>query len=216
MARGATIQVDEEDIPFEEEVQKNRYSLKGWIRYLEHKNTASCRVRNLIHERALKELPGSYKLWHQYLTERMRQAKNYNYDHKQWELANQTFERSLLTMYKMPCIWEMYCEFLAAQKYITRTRKTFDRALKSLPVTQHKRIWNIYLPWAMSTDIPETSLRIFRRGLKIDETLTEDFVNFLLQIEHYAEAAELLANAVNDPKFKSKQGSSSTSISFHF
>src|SRR3990167_3238621 len=140
MARGATIQVDEEDIPFEEEVQKNRYSLKGWIRYLEHKNTASCRVRNLTH----------------------------------------------------------------------------DRALKALPVTQHKRIWNIYLPWAMSTDIPETSQRIFRRGLKIDETLTEDFVNFLLQIEHYAEAAELLANAVNDPKFKSKQGSSSTSISFHF
>lgn len=31
------------------------------------------------------------------------------------------------------------------QGWITRTRRTFDRALQSLPITQHDRIWQLYL-----------------------------------------------------------------------
>ena len=31
------------------------------------------------------------------------------------------------------------------QGWITRTRRTFDRALQSLPITQHERIWQLYL-----------------------------------------------------------------------
>lgn len=33
-------------------------------------------VRNLLHERALHALPGSYKLWWQYLQERQEQVKD--------------------------------------------------------------------------------------------------------------------------------------------
>ena len=31
------------------------------------------------------------------------------------------------------------------QGLVTRTRRAFDRALCALPITQHERIWQIYL-----------------------------------------------------------------------
>lgn len=34
---------------------------------------------------------------------------------------------------------------MLGQKFITRTRRLFDRALTSLPVTQHERVWPLYL-----------------------------------------------------------------------
>lgn len=54
---------EESDIPFEEDILRNPYSVKAWWRYLEHKRTAPRAVRNMVYERALKEIPGSYKIW---------------------------------------------------------------------------------------------------------------------------------------------------------
>lgn len=58
---------------------------------------------------------------------------------------NNTYERALVTMHKMPRIWINYCEFLMAQPLVTRTRRAFDRALAALPITQHDRLWQLYL-----------------------------------------------------------------------
>ena len=58
---------------------------------------------------------------------------------------NNTFERALVTMHKMPKIWELYLNFLVEQRVITKVRRACDRALASLPVTQHERVWTIYL-----------------------------------------------------------------------
>lgn len=41
-----------------------------------------------------------------------------------------------LRRHKMPRIWLEYLAFLMEQRKITRIRKTFDRALQSLPITQ--------------------------------------------------------------------------------
>ena len=49
--------------------------LKCWLRYLDHKAKASPVVRFQIYERALKQLPGSYKLWYRYLKERRRDVR---------------------------------------------------------------------------------------------------------------------------------------------
>lgn len=67
----------------------------------------------------------------------------------------------------MPRIWLDYCQFLMNQFKITRTRRTFDRALQSLPLTQHKRIWPLYIEFARKHNIPETTVRIYRRYLKV-------------------------------------------------
>ena len=55
---------EESDLPFEEDILRNPYSVKAWWRYLEHKRTAPRAVRNMVYERALKEIPGSYKIWY--------------------------------------------------------------------------------------------------------------------------------------------------------
>jgi pre-mRNA-splicing factor SYF1 len=53
----------DEDLPFEEDVMRNIYDFRSWWRYLQFKGDAPTRIRFMLYERALKELPGSYKLW---------------------------------------------------------------------------------------------------------------------------------------------------------
>ena len=50
---------------------------------------------------------------------------------------------------------------------MTRSRRTFDRALRALPITQHRRIWPIYLKFVRKYHIPETAVRVYRRYLKV-------------------------------------------------
>merc|ERR1712151_1090742 len=98
--RLSDIAIDDTDIPFEEDIVRNPYNVKSWIRFLDHKasqvrnvkpkkfdlalsHEESCKIPltkaerqlNMIYERSVKELPGSYKLWRAYLTERRRQCK---------------------------------------------------------------------------------------------------------------------------------------------
>ena len=68
---------------------------------------------------------------------------------------------------QMPRIWLDYCQFLMDQCKITRTRRTFDRALRALPLTQHNRIWPLYLKFIRMYDLPETAVRVYRRYLKV-------------------------------------------------
>ena len=57
---------------------------------------------------------------------------------------------------------------------MTRSRRTFDRALRALPITQHRRIWPIYLKFVRKYHIPETAVRVYRRYLKV----SADFNNY--------------------------------------
>ena len=57
---------------------------------------------------------------------------------------------------QMPRIWMDYCQFLVGQEKITYTRHTFDRALRALPLTQHRRIWPLYIKFIRRHNIPET------------------------------------------------------------
>ena len=52
----------DEDLLYEEELLRNPYSLKMWWRYLEARKEAPTQKRHLLYERALKALPGSYKV----------------------------------------------------------------------------------------------------------------------------------------------------------
>lgn len=57
----------------EEEILRNPFSVKHWIRYIDHLKSDKKKAKkypqrmHLVYERALKQLPGSYKLWHAYL-----------------------------------------------------------------------------------------------------------------------------------------------------
>ncbi|KAI3995305.1 hypothetical protein MKX01_032107 [Papaver californicum] len=197
----------QDDLLYEEEILRNPFSLKLWWRYLIARNESPFKKRSVIYERALKALPGSYKLWYAYLRERLEIVRNLPVTHSQYESLNNTFERALVTMHKMPKIWVMYLQTLTEQKLVTRARRTFDRALCALPVTQHDRIWGPYLYLVSQRGIPiETSLRVYRRYLKFDPTHIEDFIEFLVNSELWQEAAERLAGVLNDDRFYSIKG----------
>ncbi|KAG6531062.1 hypothetical protein ZIOFF_004832 [Zingiber officinale] len=165
------------------------------------------RRRAVIYERALKALPGSYKLWHAYLRERLEAVRGRPVNDLAFDSLNNTFERALVTMHKMPRIWLMYLASLSEQRLLTRARRTFDRALRSLPVTQHDRIWEPYLTLVSLPGVPvETSLRVFRRYLLFDLSHIEDFINFLIASKRWQEAAERLAGVLNDNSFRSIKG----------
>ena len=112
---------------------------------LEHKADAPKNMLNLVFERALKELPGSYKLWYNYLKVRRKQMKGRCVTDPGYDAVNSCFERCLVWMHKMPRVWIDYCKFLTKQGKVTRTRRVFDRALRALPPTQHDRIWPLYI-----------------------------------------------------------------------
>ncbi|KAL8555465.1 hypothetical protein ACS0TY_003319 [Phlomoides rotata] len=197
----------EEDFLYEEEVLRNPNNLKLWWRYLIARSDAPFKKRSIIYERSLKALPGSYKLWHAYLRERLEIVRNLPITHSQYQTLNNTFERALATMHKMPRIWIMYLQSLTKQKLVTKTRHTFDRALCALPVTQHDRIWEYYLVFVSQKGVPiETSLRVYRRYLKYDPSHIEDFIEFLINSELWQEAAERLAGVLNDDRFYSIKG----------
>ncbi|XP_058749837.1 uncharacterized protein LOC131622821 [Vicia villosa] len=197
----------EDDLVYEEELLRNPFSLKLWWRYLIARTDSPFKKRCVIYERALKALPGSYKLWHAYLRERLEVVRSLPVTHPEFITLNNTFERALVTMHKMPRIWIMYLQTRTHQKLITTTRRTFDRALCALPVTQHDRIWEHYLFFVSQKGIPiETSLRVYRRYLQYDPNHIEDFIEFLINSSLWQEAAERLASVLNDDKFYSIKG----------
>ncbi|ONK62544.1 uncharacterized protein A4U43_C07F5180 [Asparagus officinalis] len=197
----------QEDLLYEEELLRNQFSLKLWWRYLIAKSHAPFAKRSLLYERALRALPGSYKLWHAYLRERLDVVRNLPISHSAYSSLNNTFERALVTMHKMPRIWIMYLQTLTDQRLITRARRTFDRALRALPITQHDRIWAPYLALVSLDGVPvETSLRVYRRYLLFDPSHIEDFIEFLLNSGRWQEAAERLASVLNSDEFYSIKG----------
>lgn len=97
--------IDAQDLPHEEEIQRNPYNLKAWWNFLTHKKEASPVTRYVIYERSLKFLPRSYKLWHAYLQERSATLTHKCIADKGYSILENTFERALVNLYKMPRIW---------------------------------------------------------------------------------------------------------------
>merc|ERR1719347_2284604 len=163
---------------------------------------------NLVFERALKELPGSYKLWYNYLKVRRKQMKGRCVTDPGYDAVNNCFERSLVWMHKMPRIWIDYCKFLTKQGKVTRTRRVFDRALRALPPTQHDRIWPLYIKFITMHNIPETAIRVFKRHLQMYPENSEQYIDYLVSVDRLDEASQVLAKCVNNPDFVSKAGKS--------
>lgn len=73
-------------------------------------------------------------------------------------MSHNCYERALIFLHKacdfhavfadilqMPRVWTDYLDLLVYSGKITLTRRTFDEALRALAITQHHRIWPLYL-----------------------------------------------------------------------
>jgi len=169
-----TIVDDSLDAEMEASIARDPYDVEIWLEYAADKarRGLSKPSRAAVFERALVLLPGSYKLWFKYLSLRLAWIAGSPpaEGSARIEAVNQTFERALVYMNKMPRIWIMYCGFLVEQRALTKARRAFDRALQSLPSTQHAMIWEPYGRFALHVEeLPwQTAERILRRRITVD------------------------------------------------
>lgn len=100
----------------------------------------------------------------------------------------------------MPRLWLMYLSIFSHPSCppiisYTHARRTFDRALRTLPPSLHGRIWPLYLKWAESKG-GESLVRVYRRYLRMDPSITERYTSILLSNKNPSprplEAAKLL------------------------
>ena len=92
--------------------------------------------------------------------------------------VNNDFDDALVYMHKMPKIWISYCQFLMRQRKITQTRRTFDRALQALPITQHDMIWDLYIKFVKECGVWETAVRVYKRYMLIEPSVVEDYIEY--------------------------------------
>ncbi|XGW11905.1 hypothetical protein V3C99_012962 [Haemonchus contortus] len=200
--------ITDEDVPYEEDILRNPTSLRSWQRYIDHKKKTNSPWRQIcqVYERSLKVFDRSYKLWYNYLRFRQRVIAHKPPTDISWSHLCDAYERCLIHMHKMPRIWMDYCAVMTKRRVITDCRRVFDRALRALPVTQHLRIWPLYIKFVTSHDIPETCIRVYRRYLKLNPRGREDFVEYLIKIDQLDEAARQLVALVNEDMPVSDKG----------
>ncbi|GAA5947666.1 hypothetical protein JCM3765_001024 [Sporobolomyces pararoseus] len=114
--------------------------------------------------------------------------------YKEWKLLAALHERALMWLPSMPRIWLSYLTLFLhpscpASLSHTHARRTFDRALRTLPPSLHERIWHLYLVYASpntspASPSPESIVSIWRRYLDKDSNPTLYYIeNVLLQLE---------------------------------
>ena len=84
----------------------------------------------------------------------------------------------------MPRIWILYFSLLSnpacpPRLSYTHARRTFDRALRTLPPSLHVRIWPSYLNWAKSCG-GDCLTNVWRRYLAVDPYPIEAYIDLLL------------------------------------
>src|SRR5271156_351937 len=199
-----------EDAIYEQDILRNPGSVRPWLTYIDHKmRNGTIHEQAFVQERACMQLPRSYKLWKMYLDFRIKhlRKKNPMRFRVEFNKVNTLFERAVILLNKMPVIWEMYLSFLLRQPFVTRTRRTFDRALRALPLTQHNRIWKLYKSFAVSAG-GVTAVKIWSRYMQFYPEDMEDFIEILIETKRYREAVKRYIQILDNPKFQSKNDKS--------
>ncbi|KAF7193853.1 Pre-mRNA-splicing factor syf1 [Pseudocercospora fuligena] len=199
--------ISQNDEIYENDILRSAGNVRAWLDYAHFKRQHGTLLeQSFVLERACNALPRSYKLWKMYLELRASHLKGRNPAKwkAEYQKVNALFERALVLLNKMPRIWEIYLEFLMSQPLISFTRRTFDRALRALPVTQHSRIWKLYRPFATSAG-GETAVRVWRRYIQLHPEYIEEFIELLEREGRYTEAVQRYIEILNNPKFKSRE-----------
>ncbi|PKY03614.1 pre-mRNA splicing factor syf-1 [Aspergillus campestris IBT 28561] len=202
--------IADQDTVYEQDLLRDAGSVKPWLAYIVYKQQhGTLYEQAFVMERACKQLPRSYKLWKMYLEFRVNhlRGRNATIYKSEYQKVNALFERALILLNKMPRIWEMYLAFMLQQPIITQTRRTFDCALRALPITQHNRIWKLYKKFARSAS-GQTAVKIWARYMQIHPENAEEYIHLLVEMGQYTEAVKKYMDILDNPRFQSKEGKS--------
>ena len=190
----------------------NKYSLRSWWNCIQAVPMKKYLEWAALYKWALHHLPGSYKLWFNFLEESWNYCIEYPITDDRFKMVNELHEGSLIYMHKMPWIWLDYAKFLGKQKLVWAIWSVYDRALSSLSLLQNKLIWGAYFEWADIIDSASLKKHLYERYVIYDPSSIEDYLNFLIEEAYVKEAAYLYLKMIQDPNFKSKWGDSKHSL----
>lgn len=146
-----------------------------------------------LYERSCKLLPGSFKLWKEYL-DLLQESPRHP------EVIIGAFERALNTLHRMPRIWLDYLEFLCKNEKYKRIRCVFNRALKALPITQHSRLWDFMFSNMIrrfGLKLPNWSKSLWERYLQVAPEKRVEYIKFLKKMNDWNSAARELVSLAN-------------------
>ncbi|KAG9390858.1 Pre-mRNA-splicing factor SYF1 [Carpediemonas membranifera] len=184
-------------------------TLEHWTSELSLARDALSSDRFSIYEEAVLHIPRSYKMWYAYIHERRAYTDSVEPEQRERAVIEMcvVYERALIPLKTMPRLWEDYLEYLTSQMRVSKTRKTFDKALKQLPLTLHYRIWPLYIAFATQSFVPgRTALSVLNRHLLFDPGHREHLIQYLLRAEHWPEAVSAIHTALEDPEFRPESG----------
>ncbi|GMM36371.1 mRNA splicing protein [Saccharomycopsis crataegensis] len=237
----ALVQNDEE-VSYETRIVKEPENLNTWLDFYRCKvreyNTTKDEVskqNNILYQlfilkRGCGYLKRSYKLFVLYVNLRIDLIKDLNpLKYKShFKAVNGVFDQGLVNLHKFPVIWQKYLKFLIDHQLydLALIRKTFNAALRSLPLTQHEAIWDLYIGFAdkliknFSEANHEVSVivsRIYLKYLEIHPDYLEEIIDKLIGLGNYSAAIRLFENHVlSDSKFVSSQGKSSLDVHLEY
>lgn len=196
----------DEDLPYEYELLKNPEDFRTWWSYIEATVSRSLAFRSFVLQRATASLPRSYKIWKYYLDLRKLNAEDQAAS-VEYENTFGLYDQALEMLDSMPRIWLDYLELRIhaikrKKTSLTAARRCFDKCLRALPTTQHKKVWQIYLEFAESTPL-KVRAYIHRRFTEFDPAWRETCVESLIDAQCYKEATEMTVMILNDNSFES-------------
>ncbi|KAL5483851.1 hypothetical protein EMCRGX_G020267 [Ephydatia muelleri] len=118
----------------------------------------------------LDPLGHQLKCWMRYLEHNSKGSKT---------VLNLIYERALKELPGDAQDMDGLLQFLMDQCKVTRTRRTFDRALQALPLTQHNRIWPLYIKSVKTYDLPETTETFMSRVGKSKHQLWQELCQLI-------------------------------------
>ncbi|OMJ12408.1 Pre-mRNA-splicing factor syf1 [Smittium culicis] len=105
----------------------------------------------------------------------------------------------------MPRIWLDYLQFLMKQPRVTQTRRTFDRALRALAITQHNKVWPLYKKFAHRIG-GLTEEKIICRYVTIYPEKQIELISMFKKHKKYDLAAQQIIKCLDDQRFDSLLG----------
>ncbi len=182
------------------------FNLKSWWNLLLNQKESDYLTRAVIYENSIKNLPYSFKLWFNYLYEAREFAVNssniFIERDEIYLIVNNLHERALSFLYKFPTIWCDYIEFLIYQNKISNVVKVFNKSLQTLPITKHELLWKIYFPWSLNLNIKHIGINSYERYLKINPSIRDDYIEYLIEIKHFEKALDQIKVIINEEIFK--------------
>ena len=163
--------------------------LRNWTRYTGHllSSGASDALIQTTFERALSAIPNSYKLWRLYL----------EWANGKEALSLALHDRASKELPRFPKIWLGFAEATVRHLKPDIGLMVLDNSLRSLPITQHERIWDFYrvhfCEMLKNMKRQVEIIDIFKRWSQLHPHLVNlDYAQRMIHFECYDDAAHIL------------------------